>query len=57
MIALKTEERDELIEALHRNEDGATLVMDPQDTSFEGVYDDLPELETINAVQAIPCHY
>jgi hypothetical protein len=33
------------------------MLMDPQDTSFVGTADDVPDEEVISAIQNVPCHY
>ncbi len=51
-------ERRNLITALRGNADGnRVLLMDPQDTSFAGTADDVPDEEVIHAIKSVPCHY
>jgi len=51
-------ERRNLITALRGNADGnRVLLMDPQDTSFRGTADDVPDEEVIHAIKSVPCHY
>lgn len=51
-------ERNELLAALRGNaEDGRTLLMDPRDTSFVGICDDITDDEVITAIRSVPCHY
>ena len=51
-------ERRQLITALRGHADrGVGLLIDPNDTSFAGTADDLPDEQVVAAVKSVPCHY
>jgi hypothetical protein len=55
---LNDSERRQLISALRDNaESGSVILMDPEDTTFVGVIDDVPDDEVISAIKSVPCHY
>lgn len=55
---LNDTERQQLINALRGNADsGTALLMDRRDTSFQGMTEEVPDDEVINAIQSVPCHY
>lgn len=55
---LNDSERRQLMSALRDNaESGSVILMDPEDTTFAGVIDDVPEDEVISAIKSVPCHY
>lgn len=49
----------ELRHALRRagNGEGVALRLDPRDTSFLGVLEEVPEAEVIDCVKSCPMHY
>jgi len=55
---LNDSERRQLIGALRANaENDSVILLDPQDTTFVGVIDEVPEDEVISAIKSVPCHY
>lgn len=55
---LEEPERTKLMAALRGNAGGQAILMNPRDTSFEGVVDGAEEDETvIRAIKSVPCHY
>jgi hypothetical protein len=48
----------QLSTALRWNADSSrALLLDPQDTSFVGIAEDVSDEEVISAIQSVPCHY
>jgi len=55
---LDPEQRKSLYEALMSNtEKDTAILMNPRDTSFLGVADEVNDDEVISAIKSIPCHY
>ncbi|MDY3551653.1 hypothetical protein R5W24_000732 [Gemmata sp. JC717] len=51
-------ERRQLLTALRGHADrGTALLIDPNDTSFAGTADDVPDEQIITAVKSVPVHY
>jgi hypothetical protein len=51
-------ERRQLLTALRGHSDrGATLLLDPKDTSFVGTAEEVPDEQVVVAVKSVPCHY
>ena len=51
-------ERRRLIAAVRVNADRElAILMDPRDTSFVGMADEVPDEEVIRCIQSVPCHY
>jgi len=51
-------ERRNLITALRGHSDrGVALLIDPKDTTFTGVAEEIPDEQVIAAVKSVPCHY
>jgi hypothetical protein len=57
-LPLNDSERRQLMGALRGNaESDSVILLDPQDTTFVGVIDEVPEDEVISAIKSVPCHY
>jgi len=55
---LNDSERRQLMGALRGNaENDSVILLDPKDTTFVGVIDEIPEDEVISAIKSVPCHY
>jgi hypothetical protein len=51
-------ERRQLISALRGNaESDLAILTDRRTTSFQGISDEVPDEEVINAIKSVPCHY
>jgi hypothetical protein len=51
-------ERRQLITALRGHSDrGVALLIDPRDTSFAGVAEEVPDEQVVAAVKSVPSHY
>jgi hypothetical protein len=51
-------ERKQLLAALRGNaEHDSVILMDPRDTSFAGMAEEITDEEVIGAIQSVPCHY
>ena len=57
-LPLNDSERRQLMGALRGNaENDSVILLDPKDTTFVGVIDEIPEDEVISAIKSVPCHY
>ena len=55
---LLTTERDQLLKALLGNAEGKNAIrMNPKDTTFAGVSDEVTDEEVVSAVKSVPTHY
>lgn len=55
---LAEKERKVLYDALRGNaEKNKAILMNPRDTGFAGMADDVTDEEVVFAIKSVPCHY